>query len=199
MEEGIQTRECTQCGATERRGSSKTDHSWDAGTVVVQPTSKREGVMEWRCSVCGMTRTKPIPILAQGSSDAPTPDPTDSPPSDATADTPSDTAAEKDGKDETSSEPGRERSNKDGKSGNINEPVSDTDETGSDKSGKDGFDKNAVEQDALQKQEKDSASEGTAARSFSVVKILLLVLVPVLLITAGVILLLVRRKKTGQP
>ena len=38
MEEGIQARECTKCGATEHRGISMTDHSWDAGTVVV-PTA----------------------------------------------------------------------------------------------------------------------------------------------------------------
>ena len=183
-EEGIQARECTQCGVTERRGISKADHSWDAGTVVVQPTAKREGVMEWRCNVCGMTRTRPIPMLTQGASNTP-----DSAP---TADTPPDTAADTDGKDETNSEPRKERNNKDGKSDNKNEPSSDTSEINS-------FDKDTVDQDALQKHEKGSTPEGAAVRSFSVVKILMLILVPVLLITAGIILLLVRRKKTRQP
>ena len=75
MDEGIQMREC-MCGRTERRGISKTDHDWDIGVVVVQPTEKREGVMEWRCNVCGTARTSPIPKLTSGVSDAPTPDPT---------------------------------------------------------------------------------------------------------------------------
>ena len=196
MEEGIQTRECSQCGATERRGSSKTDHSWDAGTVVVQPTETREGVMEWRCSVCGMARTKPIPTLTKGSSDAPIPGSTDAPPPDAAASTPSDTAADKD---KTSSEPGREQGNKDGKNDNINEPGSDTGKAFGDRGSKSDFGKNNIAQNALQKQEKDSPSKEPSAHSFPIVKVLLLVLVPVLLVTAGVILLLVRRKKTGQP
>ena len=196
MEEGIQTRECSQCGATERRGSSKTDHSWDAGTVVVQPTETREGVMEWRCSVCGMARTKPIPTLTKGSSDAPIPGSTDAPPPDAAASTPSDTAADKD---KTSSEPGREQGNKDGKNDNINEPGSDTGKAFGDRGSKSDFGKNNIAQNALQKQEKDSSSQEPSAHSFPIVKVLLLVLVPVLLVTAGVILLLVRRKKTGQP
>ena len=196
MEEGIQTRECSQCGATERRGSSKTDHSWDAGTVVVQPTETREGVMEWRCSVCGMARTKPIPTLTKGSSDAPIPGSTDAPPPDAAASTPSDTAADKD---KTSSEPGREQGNKDGKNDNINEPGSDTGKAFGDRGSKSDFGKNNIAQNALQKQEKDSSSKEPSAHSFPIVKVLLLVLVPVLLVTAGVILLLVLRKKTGQP
>ena len=196
MEEGMQKRECATCGATESRGSSKTDHSWDAGTVVVQPTEKREGVMEWSCSVCGMTRTKPIPALTQGSPDAPIPGSTDSPSPDAAASTPPDTAADKD---KTGSAPGGEQGSKDGKNDNINEPGSDTGKTFGDKGSKSDFGKNSIAQSALQKQEKDSSSKEPSARSFPVVKVLLLVLVPVLLVTAGIILLLVRRKKTGQP
>ena len=196
MEEGMQKRECTTCGATESRGSPKTDHSWDAGTVIVQPTAKREGVMEWRCSVCDMTRTKPIPTLTQGPPDAPIPGSTDSPPPDTAASTPPDTAADKD---KTGSAPGGEQDNKDGKNDNINEPGSDTGKTFGDKGSKSDFGKNSIAQNALQKQEKDSSSKEPSARSFSVVKVLLLVLVPVLLVTAGIILLLVRRKKTGQP
>lgn len=196
MEEGMQKRECATCGATESRGSSKTDHSWDAGTVVVQPTETREGVMEWRCSVCGMARTKPIPTLTKGSSDAPIPGSTDAPPPDAAASTPSDTAADKD---KTSSEPGREQGNKDGKNDNINEPGSDTGKAFGDRGSKSDFGRNNIAQNALQKQEKDSSSKEPSAHSFPIVKVLLLVLVPVLLVTAGVILLLVRRKKTGQP
>ena len=192
----MQKRECATCGATESRGSSKTDHSWDAGTVIVQPTEKREGVMEWRCSVCDMTRTKPIPALTQGPPDAPIPGSTDSPPPDTAASTPPDTAADKD---KTSSAPGGEQDNKDGKNDNINEPGSDTGKIFGDRGSKSDFGKNSIAQNALQKQEKDSSSKEPSARSFSVVKVLLLVLVPVLLVTAGIILLLVRRKKTGQP
>ena len=196
MEEGMQKRECATCGATESRGSSKTDHSWDAGTVIVQPTEKREGVMEWRCSVCDMTRTKPIPALTQGPPDAPIPGSTDSPSPDTAASTPPDTAADKD---KTGSAPGGEQGNRDGKNDNINEPGSDTGKTFGDKGSKSDFGKNSIAQSALQKQEKDSSSKEPSARSFPVVKVLLLVLVPVLLVTAGIILLLVRRKKTGQP
>ena len=204
MEEGMQKRECATCGATESRGSSKTDHSWDAGTVIVQPTEKREGVMEWRCSVCGMARTKPIPTLTKGSSDAPIPGSTDSPPPDTAASTPPDTAASTPpdtaaDKDKTSSEPGREQGNKDGKNDNINEPGSDTGKAFGDRGSKSDFGKNNIAQNALQKQEKDSPSKEPSAHSFPIVKVLLLVLVPVLLVTAGVILLLVLRKKTGQP
>lgn len=152
--------------------------------------------MEWRCSVCGMARTKPIPTLTQGSSDAPIPGPTDAPPPDAAASTPSDTAADKD---KTNSEPGREQGNKDGKNDNRNEPGSDTGKAFGDKGSKSNFGKNNIAQNAPQKQEKDSFSKEPSAHSFPIVKVLLLVLVPVLLVTAGVILLLVRRKKTGQP
>lgn len=152
--------------------------------------------MEWRCSVCGMARTKPIPTLTKGSSDAPIPGSTDAPPPDAAASTPSDTAADKD---KTSSEPGREQGNKDGKNDNINEPGSDTGKAFGDRGPKSDFGKNNIAQNALQKQEKDSPSKEPSAHSFPIVKVLLLVLVPVLLVTAGVILLLVRRKKTGQP
>ena len=88
---------------------------------------------------------------------------------------------------------------KGGENSNMNEVNSDKSEKNSDKGGKNSFDKDTVDQDARQKQEKGSASEGTVAHSFSVGKILLLVLVPVLLITAGVIFLLVRRKKAGKP
>ena len=201
MEEGIQTRECSQCGATERRGSSKTDHSWDAGTVVVQPTEKREGVMEWRCNMCGMVRTKPIPALTQGSSDTPTPGPTDSTPPDAATNKPSETSANKDDKDDADSAPSGEHSDKDEKNDNINEPGSDTGKTSGDKGSKSDFVKDSTAQNDLQKQEKDSSSKEPSALSFPVVKVLLLVLVPVpvLLVIAGIIILLVRRKKTRQP
>lgn len=152
--------------------------------------------MEWRCSVCGMARTKPIPTLTQGSSTAPIPGSTDAPPPDAAASTPSDTAADKD---KTNSEPGREQGNKDGKNDNRNEPGSDTGKAFGDKGSKSNFGKNNIAQNAPQKQEKDSSSKEPSAHSFPIVKVLLLVLVPVLLVTAGVILLLVLRKKTRQP
>ena len=215
MEEGIQTRECS-CGKTERRGIPKTDHAWGTGKVTVQATTKREGVMEWRCSVCGMTRTSPIPKLTSGTSDASAPNPAAPPPEDTTsspvsevtkasetlpdkaADT-DDKGGESSDKNEANSDESEKNSDESEKNSDRGEKNTDMSEKNSDKGGKNGFDKDTVDQDALQKQEKGSASEGTAARSFSVVKILLLALVPVLLITAGVILLLVRRKKTGWP
>ena len=181
MEEGIQTRECTQCGVTERRGIAKTDHSWDAGTVVVEPTAKREGVTEWICNMCGMSRTTPIPKLASGTTAAPTTAPSTSPAASPSA---SPTAS-------PSASPGAagiETADKNGKG-----------EKSGGKGGRHGAGENAAEPDDGQKNQKGDAPEGTAKNGSSVGRILLLVLVPLLLIAAVVIFLLVRRKKTGQP
>ena len=78
MEEGIQTRECTYCGVTERRGLSTSNHDWDAGRVVMKPTTEHEGATEWLCNVCGMSRTRPIPKIAPGTSAAPDASPAES-------------------------------------------------------------------------------------------------------------------------
>ena len=189
MEEGIQTRECTQCGVTERRGIAKTDHSWNAGTVIVQPTTEQEGVTEWICNMCGMSRTRPISKLAPGTTAAPTTAPSASPavsPSASPAASPSASSTA-----EASASPGAagtETADKNGKG-----------EKSGGKGDRHGAGENAAEPDDVQKNQKGDAPERTAKNGSSVGRILLLVLVPVLLIAAVVIFLLVRRKKTRQP
>ena len=173
MEEGMQKRECATCGATESSGISKTDHSWNEGTVIVQPTTEQEGVTEWICNMCGMSRTRPIPKLAPGTTAAPTTAPSASPTAEVSA---SPGAA------------GTETADKNGK-GEKSGGKGDRPDAG----------ENAAEPDDVQKNQKGDASERTAKNGSSVGRILLLVLVPVLLITAVVIFLLVRRKKTRQP
>ena len=103
MEEGIQTRECTQCSVTERRGIAKTEHVWNEGTIVLAPTTEQEGVKEWVCTACGMVRTRPIPKLTSGGTTAapaasPTAAPTDTPA--ASTDAPAAETADKNGKGE---------------------------------------------------------------------------------------------------
>ena len=153
----------------------------DAGTVVVEPTAKREGVTEWICNMCGMSRTTPIPKLASGTTAAPTTAPSTSPAASPSA---SPTAS-------PNASPGAagiETADKNGKG-----------EKSGGKGGRHGAGENAAEPDDGQKNQNGDAPEGTAKNGSSVGRILLLVLVPVLLIDAVVIFLLVRRKKTGQP
>ena len=38
-------------------------HIWDAGTVTVDPTTTQPGVKEYKCTVCGETKTEEIPVL----------------------------------------------------------------------------------------------------------------------------------------
>ena len=174
MEEGMQKRECATCGATESRGISKTDHSWNEGTVIVQPTTEQEGVTEWICNMCGMSRTRPIPKLAPGTTAAPTTAPSASPTAEVSV---SPGAA------------GSETADKNGK-GEKSGGKGDRPDAG----------ENAAEPDDVQKNQKGDASERTAKNGSSVGRILLLVLVPVLLIAAAVVIfLLVRRKKTRRP
>lgn len=173
MEEGMQKRECATCGATESRGISKTDHSWNEGTVIVQPTTEQEGVTEWICNMCGMSRTRPIPKLAPGTTAAPTTAPSASPTAEVSV---SPGAA------------GTETADKNSK-GEKSGGKGDRPDAG----------ENAAEPDDVQKNQKGDASERTAKNGSSVGRILLLVLVPVLLIAAVVIFLLVRRKKTRLP
>ena len=51
---------CSSCGAVE--GQPK-DHSWDAGTVTVEPTEEAEGEKRHACTACGATKTVVIPAL----------------------------------------------------------------------------------------------------------------------------------------
>jgi len=41
----------------------KAEHTWDEGTVTVEPTHTDAGVMEYSCSVCGGVKTEEIPVL----------------------------------------------------------------------------------------------------------------------------------------
>ena len=42
--------------------SDKAEHTWDAGTVTTEPTADTEGVLTKTCTVCGKTKTAPIPV-----------------------------------------------------------------------------------------------------------------------------------------
>ena len=46
------------------------EHKWDGGEITKQPTVESEGVKTYRCTVCGVTKTEPVPKL---SPDDPTP------------------------------------------------------------------------------------------------------------------------------
>ena len=56
---------CTVCGETVKKGSviKATGHKWDAGKVTMEPTEAEEGITTFTCTVCGETRTEPIPKL----------------------------------------------------------------------------------------------------------------------------------------
>jgi len=51
---------CSVCGKTEGKPA---EHKWDNGTVTKPATESAEGVMTYRCTACGKTRTEPIPKL----------------------------------------------------------------------------------------------------------------------------------------
>ena len=197
MEEGMQKRECATCGATESRGISKTDHSWNEGTVIVQPTTEQEGVTEWICNMCGMSRTRPIPKLAPGTTAAPTTAPSASPavsPSASPAVSPSASPAAS-----SSASPTAEASASPGAADTETADKNGKGEKSGGKGDRHGAGENAAEPDDVQKNQNGDAPERTAKNGSSVGRILLFVLVPVLLIAAVVIFLLVRRKKTRQP
>lgn len=50
---------CTVCGELHDRGS----HLWDTGTQTVPPTEEQDGLRVYACTVCGATKTEPIPAL----------------------------------------------------------------------------------------------------------------------------------------
>lgn len=213
MEKGIQTRECTYCGVTERREAAKTDHNWDAGKVVAQPTTSQEGVMQWICNMCSTIRTKPIPKLKPGTTAAPrttpTPAPTAPPRTSATAtpkvtSTPKVTPTASPHTSATASptaSPNAAASASPGISPTASPGASisgtaDSDGKNGDRGEKNGFGVNTVGKDVPQKNEKNNVQ--AAERSFSVGTILVCTLVPTLLIVAVVVFLLVWRKKKRQ-
>ena len=60
--QGYTTHSCPDCGNqyvdsyTEPKG-----HRWNDGVVTTQPTDEEEGIRTFTCSVCGTTRTEPVP------------------------------------------------------------------------------------------------------------------------------------------
>lgn len=49
-----------------------TEHVWDAGSVTKEPTQTEEGTRTFTCTVCGETRTEPIPVLESPLASTPT-------------------------------------------------------------------------------------------------------------------------------
>lgn len=56
---------CTACGANIKTGStiSATGHKWDAGKVTTQPTTAKEGIKTYTCTVCRATKTEAVAKL----------------------------------------------------------------------------------------------------------------------------------------
>lgn len=50
---------CTKCSAE----SEKSNHTWDDGEETTPPTETTEGVMTYKCTVCGAEKTEPIAKL----------------------------------------------------------------------------------------------------------------------------------------
>ena len=50
-----------ECSCGEKSGTAA--HTWDSGTVTVQPTTDREGEKTFTCTVCGRTRTETLDKL----------------------------------------------------------------------------------------------------------------------------------------
>ena len=58
---GEQKRVCS-CGETETEAIAATgEHSYGNGAITTNPSCTGEGVMTYTCTVCGDTRTEPIP------------------------------------------------------------------------------------------------------------------------------------------
>ncbi|MCR5691626.1 MAG: hypothetical protein K6G62_05350 [Eubacterium sp.] len=67
--DGCHTHTCTECGySTETIIPATGNHTWDKGTVTVEPTETSEGVMTYVCTTCGATKTETIPALNADSS-----------------------------------------------------------------------------------------------------------------------------------
>ena len=53
-------RACTACGEKETAG-----HTWNSGSTTKWPTCKEAGETTYTCTVCGGTKTEPIPVLTE--------------------------------------------------------------------------------------------------------------------------------------
>ena len=49
--------------------SGKAEHTWDNGKVTTQPTCTEDGVKTYTCTVCGATRTEPVPATGHNYSE----------------------------------------------------------------------------------------------------------------------------------
>ncbi len=52
-----------ECSCGEKNGTAA--HTWDSGTVTVQPTTDKEGEKTFTCTVCGRTKTESVGKLPQ--------------------------------------------------------------------------------------------------------------------------------------
>lgn len=66
------TKVCANCNAMAEpveKANTALGHKWDNGVVTVLPTTEKEGVMTYTCSVCSTTKTEPIAKLASSETD----------------------------------------------------------------------------------------------------------------------------------
>ena len=60
--QGYTTHTCSVCGYSYKDSyTNALGHSWDAGTVTLEPTETEPGVKTFTCTRCGETKTEPIP------------------------------------------------------------------------------------------------------------------------------------------
>ena len=59
-ETGLMKRECAHCDYEENVVLAALGHTWDEGTVTLEPTCTAEGEKTYTCSVCGDTKVEPI-------------------------------------------------------------------------------------------------------------------------------------------
>lgn len=59
---------CTECGKVLAFGEKEdaTGHDWDEGTIILAPTATTEGKKEFKCTVCGDTKTETLAKLSTG-------------------------------------------------------------------------------------------------------------------------------------
>ena len=63
--EGVQSRTCSACGASEEQTLPATAHSWSAWTTIVAATFLTSGTEERSCSACGATEQRAIAQLEE--------------------------------------------------------------------------------------------------------------------------------------
>lgn len=74
-EDGYVIHKCSVCGDEYRDTIGAVGHAWDSGTVIRPATQTREGIVEYKCTRCGESRTERIAKLDPGS-EPDNPDPT---------------------------------------------------------------------------------------------------------------------------